>query len=408
MPETKNILVVDDDPIIVKTIFEIISRNNPEYIFYQANNGKMGYEVAEIKKPNLIITDWDMPEMNGIEFIEKLKSHEVTKDIPVIMASGIMTSSENLKTALNAGAVDFIRKPIDPVELRARVNSMLILSGYIEEIKRKNETIFEKNKFLNELINTIPYPIAYYMKDGECVIHNRTFIKVFNRENCAGGSFYNLFLKDGVDIHYSNDRKITEGNETLINYECPVTFPDDTIHDILFTKAPFFDQHQRIRGIICVMSDVTEIKKAHREAIDRQKNELANISMRLIQTCELNEKIINDISQLNEHTNKKGNELIREIINSYKYSINENIWDEFEKRFNDVHANFYKKLSDTHPDLTSNERKLCAFIKLNMSSKEIAAITFQNVKSIDMARYRLRKKLGLAEEDNIMVYMGKF
>lgn len=408
MPEQKSILVVDDDPLVVKTIFEIISSDTPEYNFYQANNGRMGYEVAEIKKPNLIITDWDMPEMNGIELIKQLKANPTTKDIPVIMASGIMTSSENLKTALDAGAVDFLRKPIDPIELKARVNSMLILSGYIEEIKRKNETIFEKNNFLNELIDTIPYPISYYLKDGECVIHNKIFEQFFNISSCEGGSFYNLFLKDGVDIHYSNDRKIIDGTEAQLSYECQVTFPDDTLHDILFTKAPFVDQNQKIRGIICVMSDVTELKKAHREALERQKNELANISMRLIQTCELNEKIINDISQMYEHTNKKGNDLIREIISNYKYATNDNIWDEFEKRFNDVHSDFYKKLGEAHPDLSPNERKLCAFIKLNMSSKEIAAITFQNAKSIDMARYRLRKKLGLTEEENLMAYMGKF
>lgn len=407
MDSFKSILVVDDDPLIIKTIFEITSSDNPDYTFYQANNGSLGLQVATMMKPSLIITDWDMPEMNGIELIKQLNSNPATKDIPVIMASGIMTSSENLKTALDAGAVDFIRKPIDSIELKARVNSMLILSDYIEEIKRKNDTISEKNLFLSNLINTIPYPISYYMKNGECVIHNRVFEKVFNISSCEGGSFYNLFLKDGIDIHYSNDRKIIDGTETLLNYECQVTFPDNTVHDILFTKAPFLDQNQKIRGIICVMSDVTEIKKVHHEALERQKNELANISMRLIQTCELNEKIINDISQLYEYSNKKGNDLIREIISNYKYAINDNIWEEFEKRFNDVHSDFYKKLGETHPDLSPNERKLCAFIKLNMSSKEIAAITFQNVKSIDMARYRLRKKLGLAEEDNLMAYMIK-
>jgi CheY-like chemotaxis protein/DNA-binding CsgD family transcriptional regulator len=408
MPEQKKILVVDDDPFVINIIFEILTQNNPVHIFYQANNGSRGFQVATLMKPNLIISDWDMPEMNGIEFIKLLKSNDATKDIPVIMATGIMTSSENLKTALNAGAVDFIRKPIDPIELRARVNSMLILSSYIEEIKQKNETVSEKNNFLNELINTTPYPIAYYMKNGECIIHNKTFNEIFNKANCTDGSFYSLFLKDGVDIHYKSDRRIIENGEKLINYECQVTYPDNTVHDIVFTKSPFLDKNQKIMGIICIMSDVTHLKKAHREALEKQKNELANISMRLIQSCELNDKIINDISQLNEHTSKRGNELIREIINNYKYAINDNIWEEFEKRFNDVHSNFYKKLSETYTDLTPNERKLCAFIKLNLSSKEIASITFQNVKSIDMARYRLRKKLGLSEEDNLVTFISNF
>lgn len=408
MAESKTILVVDDDPFVISTIFGIISKENPHITFYQASNGEVGYQVACLKTPDLIITDWDMPVLNGIELIKRLKATDETRDIPVIVASGIMTSSENLKTALDAGAVDFIRKPIDPIELSARISSMLTLSGYIHEIKRKTEIITEKNRFLTDLINTIPYPVAYYMKDGECVMHNSLFGQFFGIEQCSGGSFYSLFLRDGVDVHYSHDRKLLEGSESQVSYESQVTLPDGAVHDLVFSKAPFFDGDQRARGIICVVSDITDLKKAHRVALDRQKNELASISMRLIQICELNEKMISDLGQLSEHTNKKGNEQINEIISSYRYSINENIWEEFEKRFNDVHADFYRKLSAAHPDLTPNERKLCAFIKLNMTSKEIAAITFQNTKTIDMARYRLRKKLGLDEDDSLSSYMARF
>jgi len=96
--------------------------------------------------PDLIITDWEMPIMNGIEFIKLLKSNEKTHDIPVIMCTGVMTTPENLKTALDAGAVDYIRKPVEKLELMARVNSMLKLSDSIKTIKAQNNDLIRQRE----------------------------------------------------------------------------------------------------------------------------------------------------------------------------------------------------------------------------------------------------------------------
>jgi len=65
---------------------------------------------------------------------------------------------------------------------------------------------------------------------------------------------------------------------------------------------------------------------------------------------------------------------------------------------------FYKELHKAHPDLTPNEIKICAFIRLNMSTKEISAITHQTVKTINMARFRLRKKLNIDRDENLLSY----
>jgi len=73
-----------------------------------------------------------------------------------------------------------------------------------------------------------------------------------------------------------------------------------------------------------------------------------------------------------------------------------------------VHESFIKELQSEHPTLTSNELKLCAFVSLNLSTKEIAAITLQSEDSIKKARYRLRKKLCLDEKDNLLVYLSKY
>jgi two-component system, sensor histidine kinase and response regulator len=138
------ILVIDDEQNYLDLITETLQGKN--YKILQALNGKMGCMVAEKFIPDIIITDWEMPEMNGIETLNHLKKNQLTKDIPVIMCTGIMTSSKNLHTALDAGAADFIRKPVDTIELTARINSALNLSKSIRKIKSQNDDLINLNK----------------------------------------------------------------------------------------------------------------------------------------------------------------------------------------------------------------------------------------------------------------------
>jgi DNA-binding response OmpR family regulator len=136
----------------IKIINELLlSTKNPKYEVLNASNAKLGLTIAESVQPNLIITDWEMPEMNGIEFIKTLKKNKKTKEIPVIMASGIMMTSEDLDLALSAGAEDYIRKPIDKIELLARVRSIIAIADQIKEIREQKEIIIEQQNQLHDL-----------------------------------------------------------------------------------------------------------------------------------------------------------------------------------------------------------------------------------------------------------------
>lgn len=153
------ILVVDDQPENLEVLVEVVEMTNPNYEVLQALNSKTALIIARGEIPDLIITDWEMPEMDGIELIKALKADELTKDIPIIMCTGIMTSSENLSTALKAGAVDYIRKPVDPLELPARLRSMLQLSDSFKTIKR------EREKSEQLLLNILPAETAQELKE---------------------------------------------------------------------------------------------------------------------------------------------------------------------------------------------------------------------------------------------------
>ena len=166
----QRILIIDDQIEIINFIVDCFYGSEKDYEFYHALNGMNAIEVARKFRPHLIITDWEMPGMSGIETIKHLKSIETTRDIPVIMLTGIMTSSENLKTALEAGAIDFIRKPIDKLELIARTGSMLMLANSFKEmIEFKNKelastalAILQNNEFNINIINKLNQIIAVF------------------------------------------------------------------------------------------------------------------------------------------------------------------------------------------------------------------------------------------------------
>ena len=108
-------------------------------------NGEIALKCARQKRPDNIITDWDMPVMNGIELVEHLKSDIKTQDVPVIMFTGIMILFENPQAALEAGAVDYIRKPLDKTELPARARAVFQLSDSLKELRKQKQELFEKN-----------------------------------------------------------------------------------------------------------------------------------------------------------------------------------------------------------------------------------------------------------------------
>ena len=153
----KIILIVDDEPKNLHTIIDIFAKSNLPYKIINSPNGKIALNLVEKKLPDLIITDWKMPEMDGIEFIKQLKKKDKTKDIPVIMCTGIMTSSENLETALNAGAVDYIRKPVDKIELIARTKANLHLSESYKKIKELNKA---KSNILTIIAHDLKSPVG--------------------------------------------------------------------------------------------------------------------------------------------------------------------------------------------------------------------------------------------------------
>jgi DNA-binding CsgD family transcriptional regulator len=114
---------------------------------------------------------------------------------------------------------------------------------------------------------------------------------------------------------------------------------------------------------------------------------------------ELINEVVNKLSSSELQFKEENKKPMNAIIASLKMTRKTNILEGFDTEFQSVHPSFYEKLTHDFPDLTPNEKRLCAFLKLNLNTKEISEITHLEMSSVEKARTRLRKKLELTGSD---------
>ncbi len=163
---SRSILVADDSPENLELLVFMLKSQAANYQIIRATNGRDALKKAVQSEPDLILLDWDMPEMNGIEAMEAIHQMKSLADIPVIIATAF-TSSENLREALEKGAVDFLKKPIDSIELMSRVRAALRLADSYKRISSQKEKIeLQRNELeaANDLKDKLFSVISHDMK----------------------------------------------------------------------------------------------------------------------------------------------------------------------------------------------------------------------------------------------------
>lgn len=134
-----------------------------------------------------------------------------------------------------------------------------------------------------------------------------------------------------------------------------------------------------------------------KDSLNSKESELVSASLKLAQNEDTKDLLANKIAKMKNGANSDTIKYLNSVLNNLKNEAsNENMWDEFEIRFNHANDGFYKNLIAQHPNLSKSDKKLCAFLRLNLSTKEISLLTGQTPNSIFVARTRLRKKLNLA------------
>lgn len=137
------ILIVDDEPGNIRVLFDILRQH---YEVSAATTGEQALLVAREQSPDIILLDMVMPGLSGCDVCETLKADDITKDIPVIFVTSEI-DVENEELGLRVGAVDYIRKPVSPPIVRARVKIHLqnyLTVQFLDSLLSKQTTTIDE------------------------------------------------------------------------------------------------------------------------------------------------------------------------------------------------------------------------------------------------------------------------
>lgn len=239
------------------------------------------------------------------------------------------------------------------------------------------------------------------------------------------GSIENVIYPDDLDIVRQHWERVLENKDVSDTIQYRHKHKDKGYVWFESVAQNFLDQPS-IKSVVANIRDISERKKAEQamieieaekakmlakeierigQELESNQRAIAAASLKLIQNSERDAQTIDRLVEIEKHTDPIGKKKINNLIEDYKrISYNSN-WDEFEILFEKIHSSFYAKLNEQYPTLTANERKICAFLKLNMSNKDMAQITFQSDEALKKARLRLRQKLQINRETNLAAFL---
>lgn len=300
------VLVVDDRKTNLRVLSKLAGQL-AEFIHvgaYQDSRAALAAAIAA--PPDLIVTDYKMPHLNGAEFVRKLRSNPATREVPVV----IVTAYEDKQfryDALMAGASDFLLSPVDRLEFIQRSRNLLTLRSQQEALKRQaeererrlaaenrlreRELRFSEEKF-RLVVNVLPALINATDLDGRLEFANAYHARLFGvePETATGRTLGQLFPFDYADRHKRANQKVSSTGEPLAFEETIEPGSGEPI-TLLTSKAPLRDLDDRVTNVLTVSLDMTEQKKVETElaaakeqaqCANRTKTEfLANISHEL-------------------------------------------------------------------------------------------------------------------------------
>lgn len=168
------------------------------------------------------------------------------------------------------------------------------------------------------------------------------------------------------------------------------------------------DAREREKEIVMLRNQTLEYNLRHKS------QDLATSTMNLIRKNEMLLKIKEDLDKMQTYvSSKEDNVKVIKLLSKVQKDIRENIehdddWQKFEHNFDMVYEDYLKRLGERFPQLTVGDKRLCAYLKMDLCSKDIAPLLNMSVRSVEMARYRLRKKMELSRDINLTDFLQHF
>ena len=279
------------------------------------------------------------------------------------------------------------------------------------EIQGHKKEIEHQNEFLHSVIESLSQP--FYVIDAKnfkTVLQNSAA-----KEKVEIGGMYCHSLLFGNEKPCSHSGHYcplpdVKRNKQLVTHERSHVDENGKTTYTQISAFPVFDEEGNVAQMIEYWTDITarkELENKLKENLVNRNKILTSRAMRMSRDREILIEIVADIQSLYNNNKSKEKSKLKQITEKLTDQINAGTeWDEFDLWFQEVHSDFYDKLKTLCSDMTTRELKICAFLKLNLNTKEIASLTNLTVKTIEVYRSQLRKKLNIQRGDNLVKFIS--
>jgi signal transduction histidine kinase/ActR/RegA family two-component response regulator len=261
-----SLLVVDDNKpniAIIKDGFE-----KEGYKIYEAYDGESAINIALQNKPDLILLDINLPIKDGFEVCKFLKSNEETSHIHIIFLTG-RNSNEDKVTAFDVGGVDYITKPFDIRDVKARVNTQKIIKQIRDELLSERDKLSAANEYTESILNNMPVSVCVIDQTGVIKTVNNTFRETFAsvESKYIDSSFDKVFSSfkssriEKKESFVSFINKALLNNSEIINEE--VCFSFDGVEKFFI----FSFKKLSSGNFIVTFIETTDLKKIEQELV---------------------------------------------------------------------------------------------------------------------------------------------
>lgn len=298
------ILLADDEKLTLMITANALMLADESYDIIKAYDGQEALDIALNNDLDLLLLDWEMPKMSGFEVLKQLKANPKTRAIPVIMATG-QTTSDKLQLALEAGAMDYIRKPIDKIELFARVKSALHLYDSIRKIERQKQELERLSVIAQQTDNSV----ILLNYNGEIEWVNEGFKRLYEYTLEEFNQQYNgKIFASSDEINWARELNAIRENKHSATFESVAETKSGEFKWVQTKVTPLFNGDGKVKNFIAIEADITRLKEAERN-LKKQNEGL--------------EHLTNSLREVNEEQERKNQEIKeqKELIEREKRAI---------------------------------------------------------------------------------------
>lgn len=267
------ILAIDDNQDNLLVLKALLKNYMVDIVLITSQSGKDGIKKAKTNRPDTIILDVKMPEMDGYEVCRHLKASKETKDIPVIMLTAESTNAKNRAHGLNVGADAFLTKPIEGNELVAQIQAMLRIKNaedLLRQEKRSLERLVdERGKKAQQYLDIAGVMFVAFDLTGKITLINQHGCKILEvKENDAlGKNWFDTFIAthQAEELRTVCNELIAGTIERIRYHEYPVLTAEGNERIVAFHNTVVTRENDLITGILFSGEDITKRKTAEGE-----------------------------------------------------------------------------------------------------------------------------------------------